>query len=103
VNNTLYEFKTITSDNGTEFALHDEIAKVTGADFYFARPYRSWERGLNEHANGLIRPFYPKGTDFNQISDEEIAQLEHILNIKGRASLGYKSPNDVFLEHLFAA
>jgi len=103
VNNTLYEFKTITSDNGTEFALHDEIAKVTGADFYFARPYHSWERGLNEHTNGLIRRFYPKGTDFNQVNDEDIAQLEHILNTRGRASLGYKSPNDVFLEHLLVA
>ena len=103
VNNTLYEFKTITSDNGTEFALHDEIAKVTGAAFYFARPYHSWERGLNEHTNGLIRRFYPKGTDFNQVNDEDIAQIEHILNTRGRASLGYKSPNDVFLEHLLVA
>ncbi|HVK54699.1 MAG TPA: IS30 family transposase [Burkholderiales bacterium] len=102
LNNTLYEFKTITSDNGTEFALHDEIAKVTSADFYFARPYHSWERGLNEHTNGLIRRFYPKGTDFNQVNDDDIAQLEHILNTRGRASLGYKSPNDVFLEHLLA-
>jgi len=103
VSNTLYDFKTITSDNGTEFSQHDEIAKITGADFYFARPYHSWERGLNEHTNGLIRRFYPKGTDFNQVSDEDIAQLEHILNTRGRPSLGYKSPNDVFLEHLLAA
>ena len=103
VNNTLYDFKTITSVNGTEFSQHDEIAKITRADFYFARPYHSWERGLNEHTNGLIRRFYPKGTDFNQVSDDEIAQLEHILNTRGRPSLGYKSPNDVFLEHLLAA
>jgi len=102
VNNTFFDFKTITSDNGTEFALHDAIAKVTGAKFYFARPYHSWERGLNEHTNGLIRRFYPKGTDFNQVNDEDIAQLEHILNTRGRPSLKYKSPNDVFFEHLMA-
>jgi hypothetical protein len=82
------EFKTITSDNGSEFAQHVAIAALTGASFYFARPYHSWERGLNEHTNGLIRRFYPKGTDFNQVSDEDIAILEHILNTRGRASLG---------------
>lgn len=103
VGSTLYEFKTLTSDNGGEFARHEQIARITGADFYFARPYHSWERGLNEHTNGLIRRFYPKGTDFNQVSDAEIAKLEHTLNSRGRKSLGYKSPNDVFLEHLGAA
>ena len=103
IGSTLYEFKTLTSDNGGEFARHEQIASLTGADFYFARPYHSWERGLNEHTNGLIRRFYPKGTDFNQVSDKEIAKLEHTLNTRGRKSLGYKSPNDVFLEHLMAA
>ena len=93
---TFYDFKTLTSDNGSEFAAHEDISEVTGADFFFARPYHSWERGLNEHTNGLIRRFYPKGTDFNEVSDEEIAKLEHILNTRGRASLGYRSPNDVF-------
>lgn len=100
---TFYDFKTLTSDNGSEFAAHEDISEVTGADFFFARPYHSWERGLNEHTNGLIRRFYPKGTDFNEVSDEDIAKLEHILNTRGRASLGYRSPNDVFLEHLMAA
>ena len=100
---TFYDFKTLTSDNGSEFAAHENISEVTGADFFFARPYHSWERGLNEHTNGLIRRFYPKGTDFNEVSDEDIAKLEHILNTRGRASLGYRSPNDVFLEHLMAA
>jgi IS30 family transposase len=100
---TFCEFKTITSDNGPEFAQHAQIAALTGADFYFARPYHSWERGLNEHTNGLIRRFYPKGTDFNQVSDEDIARLEHVLNTRGRASLGYRSPNDVFLEYLRTA
>ena len=100
---TLYDFKTLTSDNGSEFATHKRIAEITRTKFYFANPYHSWERGLNEHTNGLIRRFYPKGTDFNNVTDDDIAQLEHILNTRGRASLGYKAPNDLFLEKLRAA
>jgi Transposase and inactivated derivatives, IS30 family len=103
VANTFCEFKTLTADNGAEFAQHKQIAQVTGAKVFFARPYHSWERGLNEHTNGLIRRFYPKGTDFNEVSDEDIARLEHILNIRGRKSLGYRSPNEVFLTYLQAA
>ncbi|QNR81923.1 IS30 family transposase (plasmid) [Piscirickettsia salmonis] len=93
----------MTSDNGTEFAGHEAISKITEADFYFARPYRSCDRGLNEHTNGLIRRFLPKGTDFNEISDKEIAKIEHTLNTRRRASLNYCSPNHVFLEYLMAA
>ena len=59
--------------------------------------------GLNEHTNGLIRRFYPKGTDCNEVSDEDIARLERILNVRGRKSLGYHSPNEVFLTYLHAA
>lgn len=103
VASTFCEFKTLTADNGPEFAQHKQITHITGADVFFARPYHSWERGLNEHTNGLIRRFYPKGTDFNGVSDEEIAQLEHVLNTRGRKSLGYASPNEVFLAHLMAA
>ena len=103
VKTTFYDFITITSDNGTEFAEHEKIAEVTGADFYFARPYKSCDRGLNEHTNGLIRRFLPKGTDFSLVSDEEISKIEHTLNSRGRASLDYHSPNDVFLKDLMAA
>jgi IS30 family transposase len=103
VNNTFFDFKTITADNGTEFAGHEEIARITGSDVYFARPYRSSDRGLNEHTNGLIRRFLPKGTDFNEVSEEEIAKIEFTLNSRGRASLDYYSPNDVFLNELMAA
>ncbi|ALT18903.1 transposase (plasmid) [Piscirickettsia salmonis] len=87
----------------TEFAGHEAISKITEADFYFARPYRSCDRGLNEHTNGLIRRFLPKGTDFNEVSDKEIAKIEHTLNTRRRASLNYRSPNHVFLEYLMAA
>ena len=103
VANTFCVFKTLTADNGPEFAQHKDITEVTGASVFFARPYHSWERGLNEHTNGLIRRFYPKGTDFNEVSDEDIARLEHILNVRGRKSLGYRTPNEVFLTHLLAA
>lgn len=103
VANTFCEFKTLTSDNGSEFAAHKKITKITGAPVYFARPYHSWERGLNEHTNGLIRRFYPKGTDFNLVSDEDIARLEHILNTRWRKSLGFYSPNEIFLAYLQAA
>jgi transposase, IS30 family len=103
VANTFCEFKTLTADNGSEFSQHEEITKITGASVYFARPYHSWERGLNEHTNGLIRRFYPKGTDFNQVTHRKIAALEHLLNTRGRKSLGYRSPNEVFLTHLQAA
>ncbi len=89
--------------NGPEFALHEQITQITGAQVYFAHPYHSWERGLNEHTNGLIRRFYPKGTDFSQVSHRKIAELEHILNTRRRKSLGYRSPNEVFLTHLLVA
>ena len=100
---TFYEFKTITADNGTEFAGHQEVAAITNADFYFAKPYSSWERGLNEHTNGLIRRFLPKGTDFNDVSDQELSRIEHILNTRGRECLGFYSPYDIFMQHLNAA
>lgn len=100
---TFYEFKTITADNGTEFAGHQEVEKITEADFYFAKPYSSWERGLNEHTNGLIRRFLPKGTDFNDVSDQELSRIEHILNTRGRECLGFYSPYDIFMQHLNAA
>jgi IS30 family transposase len=63
---------TITSDNGAEFAEHEYIAKNLKASFYFAHPYSSWERGLNEYTNGLIRQYLPKGTDFELYSDDFI-------------------------------
>jgi IS30 family transposase len=100
---TLYDFKTLTSDNGTEFTEHARICEITGALFFFANPYSSWERGLNEHTNGLIRRFFPKGTDFNTISEDDIAMVEFILNSRGREALGFKSPNDIMLEYLKAA
>jgi len=88
--------KTITSDNGKEFAYHKEVSETLNTDFYFAHPYSSWERGLNEHTNGLIRQYLPKKTDFTQISKEEIITIQDKLNHRPRKVLGYRTPYEVF-------
>src|ERR1700761_7856985 len=87
---------TITSDNGREFAGHEAIAEALSAEFYFAHPYRSWERGLNENTNGLVRQYFPKGSDLTQITDEQVQAVAARLNERPRKTLGYKTPNAVF-------
>lgn len=89
--------KTITSDNGKEFAKHQEIAKKLEADFYFAEPYSPWQRGLNEYNNKLIRQYLPKKTDFNLINNKTINMIISKLNNRPRKLLGYKTPNEIFL------
>ena len=83
---------TLTYDNGKEFAYHMEIAKVLKANGYFAHPYHSWERGLNENTNGLIRQYLPKGTDFNKLTDKQVLEIMDKLNNRPRKCLGYKTP-----------
>jgi IS30 family transposase len=87
---------TITSDNGKEFSSHEAIAAQLNASFYFAHPYRSWERGTNENTNGLVRQYFPKGTDFSKITQREVKAVEKRLNNRPRKTLGYKTPNQVF-------
>lgn len=87
---------TLTSDNGKEFARHEMIAKTLDADYYFAHPYASWERGLNENTNGLIRQYFPKGDDFNSITEEDISRAMDKLNNRPRKCLSMKTPNQVF-------
>jgi IS30 family transposase len=89
---------TITSDNGREFAGHEEIASGLKADFYFAHPYSSWERGTNENTNGLIRQYFPKNRDFTTITQQEIDIAMERLNNRPRKRLGYKTPNQVFFK-----
>ena len=84
--------KTITSDNGKEFADHKCIAKTLDIDFFFARPYHSWQRGANENLNGLIRQYIPKKTDFSTISDDYIKEIENKLNNRPRKRFDFKSP-----------
>ena len=85
--------KTITSDNGKEFAMFEKIAQELNVDFYFANPYHSWERGANENLNGLIRQYIPKKTDFSSISDEYISNIENKLNQRPRKRFGFINPN----------
>ena len=91
---------TITSDNGKEFAYHEEIAKTLNTGFYFANPYHSWERGLNEHTNGLIRQYLPKKTDFTQVKNKQIRFIQDRLNNRPRKVLGYKTPAEVFYTYI---
>ena len=88
--------RTITFDNGPENRDWRPVTVATGADCYFAHPYHSWERGTNENTNGLIRDYFPKGTDFRTISDEEIAYVERELNERPRKRHGWKTPLQVF-------
>ena len=88
---------TLTSDNGKEFADYKNIADELNAKFFFAHPYASWERGLNENTNGLIRQYFPKSRDFTTITQEEINQVMDKLNNRPRKCLGIKTPNQVFL------
>ena len=87
---------TLTSDNGKEFARHQEISTALQADFYFAHPYSSWERGLNENTNGLIRQYFPKKHDFTTITEKAISMVMNKLNNRPRKCLGFKTPNQVF-------
>ena len=83
---------TITADNGKEFANHKEIAEKLHAKFYFARPYHSWERGLNENSNGLLRQYFPKGTEFTKIQDQDVESAVNAINTRPRKTLLYKTP-----------
>jgi len=87
---------TITADNGREFAGHQKIAKALNAKFYFAHPFASWERGLNENTNGLIRQYFPKKHDFRTITQQQIDNVMEKLNNRPRKCLGIKTPNQVF-------
>jgi IS30 family transposase len=90
---------TLTFDNGKEFAGHKKISKKLNAKSYFAKPYCSWQRGLNEHTNGLLRQFIPKKTDFKTISHKDLITFQNLLNNRPRKVLGYKTPAEVFYEN----
>jgi IS30 family transposase len=87
---------TITSDNGLEFTNHKSIANNLDCDYYFCHPYSSWERGLNEYTNGLIRQYIPKGTSFKNITQEFIQMIEDKLNNRPRKALNWLTPNEAF-------
>jgi len=87
---------TLTIDNGKEFSDHEKIAESLDINVYFAHPYSSWERGLNENTNGLIRQYIKKGSSFEGISNERIKFIEDRLNNRPRKSLGYMTPNEAY-------
>jgi IS30 family transposase len=87
--------KTITFDNGTEFACHERISRETGAAIYFADPYSSYQRGTNENTNGLIRRFLPKKMSFENLTQERMDIIEEELNNRPRKKLNFESPNEV--------
>ena len=86
------QIHTITADNGKEFSMHETIANKLGIKVYFAKPYHSWERGANENTNGLIRQYFPKGTDFRNITNEQVMKVQDILNNRPRKRLDYMTP-----------
>jgi IS30 family transposase len=87
---------TITLDNGKEFCKHGVLSQVLGADIYFAKPYHSWERGLNENTNGLVRQYFPKGTSFDNISSQQLQEVAQKINNRPRKCLDYQTPFEVF-------
>jgi len=91
---------TTTGDNGKEFAEHKKIAENISIDFYFAKPYHSWEIGANENTNGLIRQYFPKNTSFDSINDKDILYVQHKLNNRPRKKLGFLSPIEFLLINL---
>lgn len=92
---TSFPCHTVTLDNGSENTNWKDMEAVTRASVYYAHPYHSWERGTNENTNGLIREYFPKGTDFTQVPDEEIQKVEYILNTRPRKRLNWSTPLQV--------
>ena len=90
---------TITADNGKEFAYHEQISKALSADVYFAHPYSSWERGLNENTNGLLRQYFPKSTDFKKVEQIEVRRALRRLNSRPRRDLDFKTPAQLMDDH----
>jgi IS30 family transposase len=86
----------MTYDQGREMAQHKLFTDITGVKVYFAHPRSPWERGTNENTNGLIRQFFPKGTDFNKISRSEIKKVQNLLNGRPRQTLNFQKPYEVF-------
>ncbi|MBA5248402.1 MAG: IS30 family transposase, partial [Gammaproteobacteria bacterium] len=90
--------KTLTFDNGREFSWHAKLAEKLECSTYFAKPYHSWERGLNENHNGLLRQFFPKQMALDDVSEKEAFRVTDLMNNRPRKCLGWKTPFEVFAE-----
>jgi IS30 family transposase len=95
------EVKTITTDNGLEFAKHEHLSQALDTDVYFTDPYSSWQKGTVENTNKLIRQYIPKRTNFNTLSDKYIQQVENKINNRPRKILNFQKPADVFFKHFY--
>lgn len=92
--------RSVTFDNGKEFAEHQQLSRSPKLEVYFALPYRSWQRGTNHKTNGLLRQFFPKGTEFSRIVHQEVARVEQLLNERPRKRLGYRTPSEILRRRL---
>jgi IS30 family transposase len=92
--------KTLTLDNGKEFAEHEQLAAGTALHVYFAEPYCAWQRGTNENTNGLVRQFFPKGSDMAHAPVKQFEKVQHLLNNRPRRRLGYRTPHEIFSSRL---
>lgn len=92
--------RSVTFDNGKEFAEHNKLTNWLELETYFADPYSSWQRGTNENTNGLLRQFFPKGTDFTQISHHAVARVERLINERPRRRLDYRTPAEILAPRL---
>jgi transposase, IS30 family len=92
--------RSMTFGNGKEFAEHQKLTRGLGLEVYFADPYVSWQRGTNENTNGLLRQYFPKRTDFTQVSHREVARVELLLNERPRRRLGYRTPAEILASRL---
>ena len=94
---------TLTLDNGSEMARFKEMEQATGYQVFFADPYAAWQRGGNENCNGLLRQYFPKGSNFRRVSEKADMQAVERLNHRPRKCLGYQTPHEVFTSALSGA
>jgi len=94
--------KTLTSDNGKEFANHEQVAGRLKIDYFFAHPFSAWERGTNENTNGLVRQYFPKHSAFNIITQDHVTAVMDKLNNRPRKCLGFKTPQEVYQSYSIA-
>lgn len=92
--------KSLSFDNGVEFAAHHEMESALSTKVYFAEPHKPWQRGTNENTNDILRFFFPRGSDFSLITQEEVSKAVEIINNKPKKILGWKTPAEVYQQHL---